>query len=47
MTSHPHPVGAAAGSLLSTSGFRVLDDEDDDDDPMLLREHGSAIDTWR
>jgi polyphosphate kinase 2 (PPK2 family) len=39
-------VDRSGGSpLLSTRGFRVLDD--DDDDPVLLREDGSIVDTWR
>ena len=45
MTSSHAPAGVAGPPLLSTSGFRVLDD--DDDDPVLLREDGSAVDTWR
>ena len=38
-------VDSSGSPLLSTSGFRVLDD--DDDDPVLLRADGSAVDTWR
>ena len=38
-------VDGSGAPLLSTSGFRVLDD--DDDDPVLLRADGSAVDTWR
>ncbi len=38
-------VDGSGSPLLSTSGFRVIDD--DDDDPVLLRADGSAVDTWR
>ena len=38
-------VDSSGSPLLSTSGFRVIDD--DDDDPVLLRADGSVVDTWR
>jgi polyphosphate kinase 2 len=45
MTSSFAAVDDSGAPLLSTSGFRVVDD--DDDDPVLLREDGSVVDTWR
>jgi polyphosphate kinase len=33
------------GRLLDLSGYKVLDDADDD--PVLLRQDGSPVDTWR
>lgn len=44
MTS-PWVIGVSDGApLLSTGGFRC---STNDNDPVLLREEGSAVDTWR
>jgi len=40
-----HPIIGSTSAPLLVEGFRVLDD--DDDDPVLLRQDGSRVDTWR